>query len=489
MSQKIKQGNLFGRIGTGFGQGLAEQLPKEVSRYRLASGLADIEKDSPNLNRLQLMTRLAGVPGGLENPQFIKEYADVARQQNIRNAYQRGGQRGQTQEMVNTNVQPSQNRLEDIKFGQLNPNQIQRKGVSGDISKEPLIRSDYQNREEQAKDTTNVANENPSASKFVPALAWSQPRFDDKVQEIINSGKADNVPDAIALAEKEQERYMNQPESERRILDYKQSIDQKTDDAFDKEISLLTQKKGEDIFSDIPGEFQSELRKKAREDVATDSSLTPRTAGEKWARIGLDFVRTRNLVDELAERDYRHKIIPVKKQETIKKLNTAAEIYAKVGRSDELFNKLKTKTDKEKGLIGYDLSSQGSALIAYPRSDGLKELIKNYEKDKPKFGVLKIPKLLRVGNQDFQGVVVSQGIAKDFLENKKETDSSLAFAREMKDRYPLFDQGAFFDYIRKNTKDLNPRQNSELIMGESDDYPDWGDISLFPIFGKSEAND
>lgn len=37
--QKIKQGNIFGRIGSGIGQGLAEHAPKEIERSRLASGL------------------------------------------------------------------------------------------------------------------------------------------------------------------------------------------------------------------------------------------------------------------------------------------------------------------------------------------------------------------------------------------------------------------------------------------------------------------
>lgn len=63
MSYEVKQGNIFGRIGTGIGQGLAEQLPKEVERYRLTKGLEDFEKQAPNLSPLAQATRLASIPG------------------------------------------------------------------------------------------------------------------------------------------------------------------------------------------------------------------------------------------------------------------------------------------------------------------------------------------------------------------------------------------------------------------------------------------
>ena len=33
MAIEINQGNLFGRIGTGIGKGLADQVPKEIDRY------------------------------------------------------------------------------------------------------------------------------------------------------------------------------------------------------------------------------------------------------------------------------------------------------------------------------------------------------------------------------------------------------------------------------------------------------------------------
>lgn len=81
MAQEIRQANLFGRIGTGIGKGLAEQIPKEIERNRLASGLQALEKDSGNLSPMQNLTRLASIPGALDHPQLVQSYGELAKQQ------------------------------------------------------------------------------------------------------------------------------------------------------------------------------------------------------------------------------------------------------------------------------------------------------------------------------------------------------------------------------------------------------------------------
>ncbi len=79
-----KQGGLFGRIGKGIGQGLSEQLPKEVERYRLSQGLQNFEKESANLSPLQQLTRLSSIPG--VTPQMIQSFGELAKQQTRGNA-------------------------------------------------------------------------------------------------------------------------------------------------------------------------------------------------------------------------------------------------------------------------------------------------------------------------------------------------------------------------------------------------------------------
>ena len=65
MAQVI-EGNpsIAGRIGKGFGQGLAEQLPKELERSRLSHGLRTLgQTDYTGKNRLEMAADLAAIPG------------------------------------------------------------------------------------------------------------------------------------------------------------------------------------------------------------------------------------------------------------------------------------------------------------------------------------------------------------------------------------------------------------------------------------------
>lgn len=61
MSQYIKQGNIFGRIGSGIGQGLAEQIPEEIKYQQLKSGLEKFEQEAPNMSPMQQAIKAAGI--------------------------------------------------------------------------------------------------------------------------------------------------------------------------------------------------------------------------------------------------------------------------------------------------------------------------------------------------------------------------------------------------------------------------------------------
>jgi hypothetical protein len=74
MSYSIKPGNLFGRIGTELGKGLAEQIPKEVERTRLAQGLEALGQQQ-GLTPFQQLGRLATLPG--VTPQLIQSGAEL----------------------------------------------------------------------------------------------------------------------------------------------------------------------------------------------------------------------------------------------------------------------------------------------------------------------------------------------------------------------------------------------------------------------------
>lgn len=83
MAQYIKQGNIFGRIGTGVGKGLAEQLPKEIERNRLGSALEKLGEQK-DLSPFQQFTGL--IKAAHEYPQVVQSGSDLLRQQAIINS-------------------------------------------------------------------------------------------------------------------------------------------------------------------------------------------------------------------------------------------------------------------------------------------------------------------------------------------------------------------------------------------------------------------
>lgn len=80
MVQYISKGNIFGRIGTGVGKGLAEQLPKAAERGRLSAALKDIG-EKKDQTPFQQFTGLASQAS--EYPQIVQTGGEILRQQGM----------------------------------------------------------------------------------------------------------------------------------------------------------------------------------------------------------------------------------------------------------------------------------------------------------------------------------------------------------------------------------------------------------------------
>lgn len=89
MAQEIKQANIFGRLGTGIGQGLAEQVPQEIERYRKRTGLQTLA----NKNELTPFQRYVGIIStpGVTGPE-AQAASDLLRQEAIINSNQKQNQ-------------------------------------------------------------------------------------------------------------------------------------------------------------------------------------------------------------------------------------------------------------------------------------------------------------------------------------------------------------------------------------------------------------
>lgn len=79
MVQELTQlGSVAGRLGKGFGQGLAEQLPKGIQRGALSEGLRQLGPQGEDLAKLSM------IPGLAENPQLFDLALKNLRTQNYR---------------------------------------------------------------------------------------------------------------------------------------------------------------------------------------------------------------------------------------------------------------------------------------------------------------------------------------------------------------------------------------------------------------------
>jgi len=138
MAQLIKQGNIFGRIGTGFGKGLAEQLPKEIERNRLSSGLRDLEKEGSNLSHIQQYAKL--IESGA-TPEHINHILPFLRNASIAKGPR--GSQGNQQENIDQNGNP-------INIPQQTgaPNQRNMKGPQG--SQAPISETENPSTKRQA---------------------------------------------------------------------------------------------------------------------------------------------------------------------------------------------------------------------------------------------------------------------------------------------------------------------------------------------------
>ena len=157
-----------------------------------------------------------------------------------------------------------------------------------------------------------------------------------------------------------------------------------------------------------------------------------------------------------------------------------------MGSDEDFYNFLTTDKLTPNGQQeGMGLSPGGAAIIQYPRTEKVKNLIQN----------TKIPFSKDVTDPNLKRTQPNSEATRAFADNLMKVmtpqDSFLAVARQMKEQDPRFDEYAFFDYLRENKDQYGsiPRLDREVSNGVSDFFPNWRDIGLFPAFTKSVAND
>lgn len=453
MSYEVKQGNIFGRLGSGIGKGLAEQVPKEIERHRLSSGLKELSSKK-NLSPFEQFAELSSIPGA--TPQMIESGSKLLATQAKRNSYD--NKLNAKEESVNQNPHRSiSQEIRDVNFAKKQNGQpvierktsVQNENVLPNESGQPQINQN-----------------NPLRSEAQPILPWTQNQRDQDIARVWNDNPNLTFQEAASISSDNEKRDIERPQAVRAQDAALQDIQDKAKEKFNKSLQLKLQKDSSGVFKDITGEMQNNLQRGLERDLRTNSNSTIDDIVNDWTNRALDLAKTKTDLDEYAStRGFYDNI--AKSQETFDKLKSYQKIFEKAGNNEEFYNILKRAQTKNE--TGFNMSPQGAALIAYPRSSKVSELIKNSERSSS------IPEKRQAQSRKH---------AMEIEKTITSGDSLLAIAKEFKMKDPYFDERSFFGQLRDDQDELalSPRQLRELGRGESDLFPDWGDVWILPTF-------
>lgn len=474
MAQKISSGNIFGRIGSGIGEGLAEQIPKEMDRSRLASGLQDFEKNHQDLSPMQQLARLSAIPG--ITPQMIQSFAEMSKIQNQGNAFRRAGQgqsQGQQGEGAENGMRASAD-LSQVKEANLldqavNAGKQAQEQPKPSANTTPQLKKQEQltNANASAPGKPQLANYNPADPRALTRLPWTPPQRNQRISEYINNGF---LPEqAKDLAADDEQRELAIPGAVKQQQQEKKTRAQEAEDVFTKQLETRLQKSDEGVYTDITGDMLADLKRAMSRAVVENPNASAEDIAEDFSKRALRLAKTKKEVEGLAATTGPESLFTGDK--VLNKLRSYQKIFEDAGNQEEYFNILRSQ---------FGLSPQGAAIIAFPAQGKTKEFIDSYKPKNTTAGRYgSLPDVSKIDNN-------SRKAALDVSKTMGEDDSILAIARMLSEKDQYFDQRVFFEEISTNPSiRLNGRQKTEAAMGEKDILPTWGDFKIFPLFRRS----
>lgn len=401
-SYQVKQPNIFGRIGSGIGQGMAEQLPKEMERFRLAEGLKQLGQQK-NLSPFQQFSSLASIPG--ITPQMIQSGSELLKQQARANAL--------------SQMQPSQGKLNTPPTFPLPPKAKANEAVAPSLTEPESF--------EQAQ------------AGYIPP---TQDEIYSRANDLFNANPAlynNNPQEAIVAAEteadKEAKRYEAYKEKHGNLTKIQDNVVNRLNEHANK------------LAVKVPANTYSEIEDKAIQATKPKNQggegLTEQQAMKKYGKE-LDAVsRDYKAVDSLG--NWQIALRPA--SETLRSIRDLQEKFEERGDTENFADSL---------IANNKLSPKFAYAVAQPirKVPELKREFSSIPDIKGKYtGINLTPKSAE--QVDSQTLEVSKKLAP--LLSKNEKASPLAIAYELEKRG--YNPSIWLDYVTRNRKDLNLKES------------------------------
>ncbi len=465
MAQYIKQGNIFGRIGSGIGKGLAEQLPEEINHGRLAAGLKNFEQDHQNLNPMQQLARISSIKG--ITPQMIQSFSELARINNQGNSFKNLSGQGQAGVPQDGRSSPD---LSEVKQANLLD-----QAANARMPAQQRFNPTAQGKQEAIGNNSELTHQNPEVlgsnqlenynsgdPRGITRLPWTPEQRNSRISHYINEGFL--PAQAQDLAADDEERYLAVPSAVQKQQKEKKERGKEAEDVFTKQLETRLQKTNEGVYKDITGDMLADLKRAMSRAVIENPNASVEDIAEDFSKRALRLAKTKKEVEGLGETTGWESIFTGDK--VLTKLNAYQKIFEDAGNQLEYFNILKSQ---------FGLSPQGAAVIAYPPKAGTKKYISSYKPNSTiESAYATVPD---AGKMESSAKKAALDVSKVLDDN----DSILAIARLLSEKDPYFDQRTFFKELSNNPSiRLNSRQIDETGKGEKDWFPTWGDVKIFP---------
>jgi hypothetical protein len=429
MAQTIKQGNIFGRIGSSFGQGLAESVPKGYDQGRLSNSLQQIQNSREPLTPIQQYQSL--INGGANSEQ-IGQILPLLERHNANLDAKR-----QAEEFEKSRVAPTQSKPVDKNPSVIQPQQEQTPS--------------NQNLNKTVERPKSLITSGPQQA----ALNIVRPLTNEERKVRGNKLRNDypnlykTQAEGEAAAENERNSEINQNLTEQNLGTNQKAIQDEFRKETARRLGLDTQKQGPEQFNAVPGSYIKKALDREEEKIANGEKTTNEAADD----ASEDIRKYADLRD--ANKKEGKKWFFSKNSRDVRSLIN----QQKQGYKER--NEMNTFVDDL--INNHDLSRAGAEYVAYPIKDN-KNLNNWLANVKGQSFIERIADPL----DEKKGRELASEVSKYLGDN----DSLLAIALEMQGKG--IDGGAFLDGVRQLYNDGKIKLNKHNI----DELENTGTLSM-----------